>query len=156
MFNMLVLNELQCYEEIWILCGSKPNTSFLAQVHINMWTSEKLRVQYIITAFYTIVDDCRNQLQMNQCYQGSWIGWQISYSAQRNKIGFCFDDVTISMGSKRWSTSMSNLISNPYLCFWSKTRSEQGFASTTKCVSERMTCLLEIVENWLRDAFKIA
>ena len=101
-----------------------------------MWTPEKLRVKYIITAFYTIVDDCRNQLQMNQCYQGSWIGWQISYSAQRNKIGFCFDDVTISMGSKRWSASMSNLISNPYLCFWSKTRSEQGFASTTKCVSE--------------------
>ena len=61
---------------------------------------------------------------------------KISFSAQRNKIGFCFDDVTISMGSKRWSASMSNLISNPYLCFWSKTRSEQGFASTTKCVSE--------------------
>ena len=51
-----VLNQFQFFQEIWILCGCKPNTFFPVQLYtcIIMRTSEKLRVQYI-TAFYTIV-----------------------------------------------------------------------------------------------------
>ena len=71
-----VLNQFQCCQEIWILCGCKPNTFFPVQLYtcIIMRTSEKLRVQYI-TAFYTIVgihpifafSHTIHQLQVYQC-----------------------------------------------------------------------------------------